>query len=671
MNELPDLDKQISSIREWIVKAGSALQAFYHPSVGTFWRDSLGLKAADPDIHPTATNRSFYALYEYLRFLVEGDYPATLQNEVRLILKGVSEKYLGLLLTEPEEVRRSKVNEINMFTDGHLLVSVALLPGLAKSVKLDLDLPAIKIQADLIANESGTKLLDWVGGKVTAKDDVHDFITLYAVRGLDAHFGLNVDQAYDFTQALRDRVKDTVLRLLAFNFANVSSRFDPAELAFSLAVLDRFPTPDAPQLRGRSLQSIVANQAEDGAWPTARIISYEGYGLLHVASYEVALAITHILHRSLRSQDFQVCDYVLKALRSSFELVKSHYNSINGVSGWANDHTRRMGLVESWATAIVLTFLISYQDALRYYRQSLILKKYGTWQPPNGKHSLAWPDMIPGFRHNDVNHMDLIDSISDPTPEATLTKAVRKELLEPIDEDWVHRPKKASLILYGPPGTRKTSLAREMARAIDWPLLTLSPPDFLQKGGLEGFEASAAEIFDDLLRLRRVVVFFDESEDFFKKRPDLQQLESRTLGAFITSGMLPRLQRLREKRWAIFLLSTNSELNELDDAVIRRGRFDFAQRLFHPALQAQVRYIRGKAMKLPTVTISVIESALSHQETVAKTEQDGDAAMVSFTILDDLLALIVQRPNCTEEEAREALSELVRRKDPPPLAHLS
>jgi hypothetical protein len=667
MDPSPDFDKQISSLSEWITTAGGALQGFYNPDTGSFWRDSLGVKKADPIIHPTATNRSFYGLYEYLRFLVEEDQPVGLQAEVRTILKGVAEKYLALLVSDPAKVRESNVNGINMFTDGHLLVSVALLPGLAKISDCGtLDLTAIKNSAKAIADENSIKLLEWNGGKVHPNDEVHDFVTLYNVRGLDAHYGFDAGYQFEFAQTLRNRVKDNVLRLLAFNFANVSSKFDPAELSFSLALLDRFPTPDAPHLTERSLQTIAMSQAPDGAWPTARVISYEGDGLLHVASYEVALAISHILHRALRQQNLRP---VLSSLEKAFDLVRSHHNTINGISGWANDHTRRMGLVESWATAIVLTFLINYRDALKFYRQSLILKKYDAVRAVGSKHFLAWPDMIPGFRHTDINHIDEINNISDPTPDATLTKAIKEELLDPVYESWVHRPKKASLILYGPPGTRKTSLAAQIARSLGWPLLTLSPPDFLQKGGLEGFEASAAEIFDDLLKLRRVVVFFDESEDFFKKRPDSQQLETRTLGAFITSGMLPRLQKLRDKKWVMFFLATNSELDELDEAVTRRGRFDFAQKIFHPTLDAQKRYISGKTMGLPT-TATTIEKALSLHDKVAETEQDEDAAKVSFAILDDLVSHLYSQPSMKAKEISELLDKLVKRKDPPPLAHI-
>jgi len=133
-------------------------------------------------------------------------------------------------------------------------------------------------------------------------------------------------------------------------------------------------------------------------------------------------------------------------------------------------------------------------------------------------------------------------------------------------------------------------------------VLTLSPPTFLSRGGLDGFETAADAVFRDLLRLRRVVVLFDECEEFFLRRPDPQSTDqpgspqSRTVGAFITAGMLPRLQALRDQRWVLFVLATNSGLAALDPAVTRPGRFDYAVPIDHPVLDAQNRYVAEKGL---------------------------------------------------------------------------
>ena len=66
------------------------------------------------------------------------------------------------------------------------------------------------------------------------------------------------------------------------------------------------------------------------------------------------------------------------------------------------------------------------------------------------------------------------------------------------------------------------------------------------------------------------------------------------IGAFITAGMLPRLQSLHQRSWVVTILATNSAPELLDDAVKRPGRFDYLQSLGHPVLDAQLRYIKRK-----------------------------------------------------------------------------
>ncbi len=151
------------------------------------------------------------------------------------------------------------------------------------------------------------------------------------------------------------------------------------------------------------------------------------------------------------------------------------------------------------------------------------------------------------------------------------------------------------------------------------------------KGGLETLECSKTEIFEDLLRLRRVVVLFDEMEDFVRARASKQRTESRTEGAFITSGMLVPLQELREKSWVLFFLGTNLELRSLDDAVTRLGRFDFAERIDYPTVSAQISYINTR-LKRPGISEIVTSSLTDYGKELSKKYK----ANVTFSHLDEL-----------------------------------
>lgn len=661
MIELASIEAQLHSLNDWIVLAGKSLRHFYNENKGVFWRNTFQINR-DRRVHPTSTNRSFFALYEYLRFLSEEDSKEDSPNEVCKILKGVSEKYLSLLPQRPDYVRQSKTNEINMFTDSHLLLSVSILKGLQRSVRVNVDIAKIMDAAKPVYDKNLKLLQRWKGGKMPYDKEVHDFVTLHMVRGLDAYsiwegalpVGLN---------KLADRVKEDALRLLSYHFAGVSSKYDPSELGFCVALLNRFRIPDTPLLTISCIRSITESQAQDGAWPTSRYISYEGRGMLHVSSYEIALTLTHLLCRKIHQRNIELCEIVLPALNRTFDLVKSNFNMVGAVSGWSNDHTRRLGLIESWATATVLSFLINYHDFLVQLRQQLILEQHNPIYPTRSPVVPAWPDMAPLFRQADWMDLSQLNLISDPTDNEELTERLRSLVVRPVADDWLHRPLKPSIILYGPPGTGKTTLVIRLASALEWPVLILSPSDFLGRG-LEGFEATTAKIFDDLLRLRRTVVLLDDCEEFFKVRPKKPKIESRTIGAFITSGMLSRLQRLHDRKWVVFLVATNSKLKELDDAVTRPGRFDYAQEISYPCLTAQMRYLQKKMNNVEKI-IDIVKIALEQYDQNRK--GDSKAGQVSFTHLDRLIEGINKMQKPTAKGIYELLKNLVKEKYPPPL----
>ena len=102
------------------------------------------------------------------------------------------------------------------------------------------------------------------------------------------------------------------------------------------------------------------------------------------------------------------------------------------------------------------------------------------------------------------------------------------------------------------------------------------------------------------MRLRRVVILFDECEELFKTRDAHGAIGSRTSGAFITAGMLPRLQLIHNNQWIIFILATNLAPDKLDSAVTRPGRFDAKMPLYRPSLQQQLLMLNSDYIKKQT-----------------------------------------------------------------------
>jgi hypothetical protein len=118
-------------------------------------------------------------------------------------------------------------------------------------------------------------------------------------------------------------------------------------------------------------------------------------------------------------------------------------------------------------------------------------------------------------------------------------------------------------------------------------------------------EARAAEVFRMLRLLTNCVIFFDEYEEFFRARENEKPIapnivpfvDSRTVAAFITSGMLPRLQELHDERRCLVFLATNS-LKSIDVAVRRAGRFDFRLEIQHPDQTRAIEYVKDSDTKI-------------------------------------------------------------------------
>ena len=188
------------------------------------------------------------------------------------------------------------------------------------------------------------------------------------------------------------------------------------------------------------------------------------------------------------------------------------------------------------------------------------------------------------------------------------------------------------------------SLVEALARDLGWPILTLSPPDFLNPAGLAGFEVKAAQIFHDLMHLRRVVVLFDECDDFFRARfrEPGAPIGLPTIGAFVTAGVLPRLRAVRSNRWVILAVATNCQRDELDPAALQRGVFDYQQDIGLPALAAQVRYAESQLGAKSEEAAALVDALarFDRHKSIPDADETQARGAVSFALLDDLMAAL-------------------------------
>jgi hypothetical protein len=641
-------------VDRWLLRASKSLCSTWDEEAGNFWRDSWREEsdtAEDErgDTSPlglgkgaTSNNRSFQALVAVAHHFHDNSTGES-RAQRRIIVDCVQRMVHGYYSLPLKDIREHGENRINPYTDAQLLLSYSLALSPVTDVTCELGLP--ESTTELLLASLGS-LAETVANQLTA-DGVrvhksarpHHFLTLHTVRALDAArrilaghgitppSGVDIEERSDYPQLLA-RVRDEIVQQLGLHLLPAPG-FDSSSLISTCALLSRFAGDADSPLVQRAVDALDSDQSDRGTWTTAGVISFGRRKLVYMPSIEMCLVLCDLALADLGQGDTDIFGRAENALASSLRLVQSSFTRDQQMSGWGNDRTSSGNEVESWTTAVVLRFLISYRRALGLWRQERILQSHGAVRPAQGFSSF-WADLdelVPDVDRQLVLRtgqlgsevLDAFSRITDPTPNNSIVEGVRRDVLEPTLKSVSLRPvEMASFLLYGPPGTRKTSFVEAMAQGLSWPLLTLSPPAFL-KNGIEGFEAAADEIFDDLMHLARVVVLFDECEEFFRVRPTDANVENRTVGAFITSGMLPRLQRLRDAEWLIFVINTNVEAFELDESVTRRGRLDMVARVGQPSLESQLRYLRTWRSRpagtpLSPESLGWFESHLRHVE---------------------------------------------------------
>jgi SpoVK/Ycf46/Vps4 family AAA+-type ATPase len=137
------------------------------------------------------------------------------------------------------------------------------------------------------------------------------------------------------------------------------------------------------------------------------------------------------------------------------------------------------------------------------------------------------------------------------------------------------------IVMFGPPGTGKTSFAKGIASRLGWPFVELFPSR-LGADSSGGLATALRDAFEKIAELDNVVVFIDEVEEIASRRAG----GALSAANGVTNEMLKLIPRFREQEGRLLVCATNS-IRDLDSAFLRHGRFDYVLPVGPPDTEAR------------------------------------------------------------------------------------
>ena len=336
----------------------------------------------------------------------------------------------------------------------------------------------------------------------------------------------------------------------------------------------------------RAVLEMISKQTPTGIWHKYfPMFHYQDAGSNYCFTFELLESVLHEFSGTkntlLKNPDFvKSLDRALSWCESSY---LEHSDGKKVYRGWNSGgdlDTLGKEQPESWATAVVHMFLWELVEVLSHRIQQIVLQKYNALIPkakqrskPKGALSRLW----------DLEVL-LKDEVKD------LSSVLRAQIIDKYKgENEVKLRRRGikaarSALLFGPPGTSKTEITRALADELGWPLISITPADFV-KGTLADVYLRADEIFQDLLDLSGVCVFFDEMDALVQTREAEVQLDIES--QFLTTTMLPKLTSLHDAGRVVFFMATNFQ-DRFDAAIKRAGRFDLLLCMGPPKLSEKL-----------------------------------------------------------------------------------
>jgi ATPase family associated with various cellular activities (AAA) len=394
-----------------------------------------------------------------------------------------------------------------------------------------------------------------------------------------------------------------------------------------------------------ALQAFFEEQNDSGLWdkgqPIYRSFRKTGRSIGNAFIYSVDTLAS--LLEYLPARDFRPhLTALYKALgwiefHQTVEILPDYCDPDSGqcygkaLRGWSSPHLTPDAGPQAWSTAQTITCICRMRRVVETLMHDNVLREFRgmafsstTATLGGGVSTTAWDRLLDTDLGSCDTNKDCI-TIKDVLWErmiaprvAASASAATTAVTRPVVTTY-------SAILFGPPGTAKTTICESLAQRLGWDFVVIDTTVFLADG-LTNVAARIQYVFERLQALRRCVILFDEIEEFCLDRetPGMG-MESRML----TTAMLTAINDLRRAQKSIFFVATN-RLRAFDSAITRPGRFDMQLFVGTPNLQARQVQLRQKLADFSTIDAPTKAAAMDAYTAFLSRVWNDDARFMNY-----------------------------------------